>query len=161
MQFTPFPKLPRLSKLATITEKIDGTNAAVVIVAAGQAATKNPDGSTHFGFDNSLATVEGFHIGAQSRTRMLDTSAEGDNFGFAKWVLENAPELIKLGPGTHFGEWWALAFSAATVSACTRTGWLPKSQTGGSRCSTLHVGALTTLTRRAVVRLYRCWRVVR
>ena len=29
-----------------------------------------------------------------------------DNFGFAAWVQANAGELVKLGPGRHFGEWW-------------------------------------------------------
>ena len=26
--------------------------------------------------------------------------------GFAAWVRDNAEELAKLGPGSHFGEWW-------------------------------------------------------
>jgi hypothetical protein len=43
---------------------------------------------------------------AGSRTRWLDTSSKGDNFGFAKWVLERADELRALGPGRHFGEWY-------------------------------------------------------
>ncbi len=100
MQFQAFPKIGRLSKLATVTEKIDGTNAAVVIVPTGDSD------SAQGAATGALATLGGFHIGAQSRTRMLDTSAKGDNLGFAKWVLENAPALISLGAGLHFGEWW-------------------------------------------------------
>lgn len=79
LEFQEFPKTPRLSKLVIVTEKIDGTNAAVVITE---------DGS----------------IGAQSRSRLI--TPENDNFGFARWVQENAAELMQLGPGHHFGEWW-------------------------------------------------------
>ena len=31
---------------------------------------------------------------------------EDDNYGFARWVEGNKEELIKLGPGRHFGEWF-------------------------------------------------------
>lgn len=31
---------------------------------------------------------------------------EDDNHGFSRWVHTNLKELEKLGPGTHFGEWW-------------------------------------------------------
>jgi hypothetical protein len=39
-----------------------------------------------------------------SRKRYL--TRKEDNFGFAKFVEENAEELMKLGPGRHYGEWW-------------------------------------------------------
>jgi RNA ligase-like protein len=78
-EFVGFPKTPRLHKEVIVTEKIDGTNAAVVITEDGK-------------------------IGAQSRTRLI--SPFEDNFGFARWVHDNANELILLGPGHHFGEWW-------------------------------------------------------
>ena len=42
---------------------------------------------------------------AGSRSRWLDISSKGDNFGFAKWVEANADELLKLGEGRHYGEW--------------------------------------------------------
>jgi hypothetical protein len=41
---------------------------------------------------------------AGSRTQWITT--ENDNHGFAKWVEANKNELLKLGPGRHFGEWW-------------------------------------------------------
>lgn len=47
--------------------------------------------------------VGDFIIRAGSRTRFIQPG--NDNFGFAKWVHENAEELIKLGKGKHFGEW--------------------------------------------------------
>lgn len=79
-EFTPFPKLVRLTKDVIVTEKIDGTNAAVVVTDYGD-------------------------VYAQSRNRVL--SLTEDNYGFAKWVSENTTELAeKLGVGVHFGEWW-------------------------------------------------------
>lgn len=79
--FVGFQKLTRLSKGTLITEKIDGTNAQV------------------------LVTSEGLVV-AGSRNRYL--TVEDDNFGFARWVKDNEEELRKLGPGRHFGEWWGL-----------------------------------------------------
>lgn len=78
--FQPFPKIPRLSKEAMIiTEKIDGTNAQIWISPGGR-------------------------IQAGSRNRWI--TPEQDNFGFARWVEENKQELLKLGHGRHFGEWF-------------------------------------------------------
>jgi hypothetical protein len=63
-----------------ITEKIDGTNAAVGITDDGR-------------------------VYAQSRKRLI--APDDDNFGFARWVADNAGALSDtLGPGLHFGEWW-------------------------------------------------------
>lgn len=78
-KFEAFPKIPRLRRTVWISEKIDGANAQV-----------------HITEDN--------RIFAGSRNRWI-TPAD-DNYGFAKWVLENTEELLKLGPGTHYGEWW-------------------------------------------------------
>ena len=79
IEFQEFPKVPRLYKEVIVTEKIDGANAAVVITDDGQ-------------------------IAAQSRSRLI--TPQDDNFGFARWVADNKDELLKLGPGHHFGEWW-------------------------------------------------------
>jgi hypothetical protein len=78
--FAPFPKLSRLFREIIITEKIDGTNAQVVV------------------------SDDGTQVRAASRKRWIEPS--DDNFGFAKWVEENKEELAALGPGRHFGEWW-------------------------------------------------------
>lgn len=78
-QFEAFPKLHRLNGPVIVTEKIDGTNAAIII--------------------------ENGEIAAQSRTRII--TPEKDNFGFARWVYDNKDTLINtLGEGRHFGEWW-------------------------------------------------------
>lgn len=79
-EFVPFPKMARLSRGCVITEKLDGTNAQVFI---------DEDGVT---------------IRAGSRNRWLTPG--DDNFGFAGWVERNRDELLQLGPGRHFGEWW-------------------------------------------------------
>lgn len=79
--FVGFNKIARLSRECVITEKIDGTNASILITETGD-----------------------FLIGA--RTRWI--TPENDNFGFAAWATKNKEELLKLGPGQHFGEWWGL-----------------------------------------------------
>lgn len=79
MEFESFGKIARLSRECVITEKLDGTNACVYIGEAGE-----------------------FLVG--SRTRWI--TPEDDNYGFARWAHENKDELLKLGPGQHFGEWW-------------------------------------------------------
>lgn len=78
-EFRPFPKIPRMNRDIIITEKIDGTNAQVVV------------------------TLEG-DVYAGSRRRWI--TPDDDNFGFAAWVAEHADELRQLGPGQHFGEWY-------------------------------------------------------
>ncbi len=103
-QFQEFPKLARYSRDIVITEKIDGTNAQIAIsesgVGAENAITKVPDGNGG-----------NLWIFAGSRNRWLTLA--NDNYGFARWVLENATELIKLGPGRHFGEWWGSGIQRA------------------------------------------------
>lgn len=77
--FSEFPKMARYSREVIVTEKIDGTNAQILITEDGQVL-------------------------AGSRTRWI--TPENDNFGFAKWVKEHEEELKGLGVGRHFGEWW-------------------------------------------------------
>ena len=79
VEFQPFPKIARLSREIVITEKIDGSNAQIHITEAGMVL-------------------------AGSRTRWITPAA--DNFGFAAWVEAHRGELLSLGPGSHFGEWW-------------------------------------------------------
>jgi len=77
--FSGFPKMARLSREVLITEKIDGTNAQILITEDG-----------------------GFFTG--SRKRWI--TPENDNFGFSAWAHDNKDELMKLGVGRHCGEWW-------------------------------------------------------
>lgn len=77
--FEPFPKIPRLKRECVVTEKIDGTNAQIIITESGE-------------------------LFAGSRNRLITVG--DDNYGFARWVQDNREELLKLGQGRHFGEWW-------------------------------------------------------
>lgn len=79
MDFVGFPKIPRLSREIVITEKIDGTNCCIYIGEDGE-----------------------FRVG--SRTRWI--TPENDNYGFARWAWDNVDELLKLGVGRHYGEFW-------------------------------------------------------
>lgn len=97
--FQVFPKVPRWSRDVVITEKIDGTNAQIFI-------QEIPSG--HIYQSDFIVSHEDkeYALRAGSRNRYL--TVESDNFLFAKWVRDNARELVKLGPGRHFGEWWGL-----------------------------------------------------
>lgn len=81
MEFKSWPKITRIEnrRQPIFTEKIDGTNACIVIGDNGEFA-------------------------CQSRTRFV--TPDNDNFGFAMWAYENMAELFKMGPGYHYGEWW-------------------------------------------------------
>ena len=96
MQFQEFPKMSRLSREIIVTEKIDGTNASITIT--NTVIDKYPEDS------NIIATLDGFNIRTGSRTRWI--TPKDDNFGSSNWVFANKEEIVKLGEGTHFGEWW-------------------------------------------------------
>lgn len=95
--FEPFPKIARLRRDITVTEKLDGTNAQIYITPDTSAPEMLPDIPWVGSFGN-------VRIAAGSRNRWI--TPENDNYGFARWVKENAEELLKLGEGRHFGEWW-------------------------------------------------------
>lgn len=81
-EFQPFPKIGRYSRDIIVTEKIDGTNAQILITEDGC-------------------------ILAGSRNRWLSPEKGKDNFGFAAWVRDHADELREgLGVGRHYGEWY-------------------------------------------------------
>ena len=100
--FRAFGKIARLNREVIVTEKIDGTNAQICIVRADQAVSE----SAIAGVRTAMVEHDGvlYDIFAGSRTRWIVPG--DDNFAFAKWVHENANELVKLGEGHHFGEWW-------------------------------------------------------
>lgn len=103
MEFQEFPKMARLSREVIVTEKIDGTNAQIYIVA-------NPEGFYTQKYPDAAVIAQGSCGGepavmfAGSRTRYI--TPQDDNFGFAAWAVENAESLFGLGFGRHFGEWW-------------------------------------------------------
>lgn len=79
MDFIEFPKMARYSRDVIVTEKIDGTNSQICITEEGEFLTG-------------------------SRTRWV--TPEDDNHGFSRWAHEHKDELMALGVGRHFGEWW-------------------------------------------------------
>jgi hypothetical protein len=80
MEFESWPKIPRSKQNGIIiTEKLDGTNAQVAINESGE-----------------------MFVG--SRNRWLGPGQ--DNFGFHAWCMEHRDELLTLGAGRHYGEWY-------------------------------------------------------
>jgi hypothetical protein len=79
--YPKFQKIARLRRECIITEKIDGTNALIWIGENGE-----------------------FRTG--SRTRWITPEKGCDNAGFSVWAHEHKEELLQLGPGHHYGEWW-------------------------------------------------------
>lgn len=80
IEFQPWPSIARLHRGMVVTEKIDGSNAAVVISDEGE-------------------------FFAQSRKRIIEPG--NDNFGFAAWAHANQDALTEiLGVGRHYGEWF-------------------------------------------------------
>ena len=101
IEFQEWPKIPRLNRDITITEKIDGTNAAVGILTGNEADTAGLGEDAGKG----IYPLGGVFVYAQSRSQII-TPAQ-DNKGFAKWVWNHAEELASiLGVGIHHGEWW-------------------------------------------------------
>jgi len=101
MEFEAFNKIPRLSREIVITEKIDGTNAQVVIFNR-DALTPEDLVTPH------ISVVSGgidWAVFVGSRTIWL--TEHTDNKGFFAWVYSHVNELVEgLGEGRHYGEWW-------------------------------------------------------
>jgi hypothetical protein len=119
IEFQEFPKIPRYRREVAITEKIDGTNAAVVWFPVPQTGSPEEFSADTSLPENAIAVrmlvdQHGVPIGphyllAQSRQRFITPARvkpKNDNYGFAQWVDSNVDELTKLGPGVHYGEWW-------------------------------------------------------
>lgn len=122
--FRPFSKMPRLNREVIITEKIDGTNAQIVIAHRAvvqqcfHEGTLNEVGPDYATPDHIIAQQGDYVLLAGSRTRWIRPKQPGekgdpDNYGFAAWVSQNAIELFKLGEGRHFGEWFGSGINRA------------------------------------------------
>lgn len=99
--FTAFPKMARLTRDCRILEKLDGTNAQVLIYDP-EIYGSAEDPNSYTSAKDSTGKV--WFIKAGSRNRFV--TPQNDNYGFAGWVWRNAEELVGLGEGRHFGEWW-------------------------------------------------------
>ncbi|WP_405061913.1 hypothetical protein OG474_09730 [Kribbella sp. NBC_01505] len=116
--FQAWPKTPRLFRDMVVTEKLDGTNAAVIIEDAWDHLDDSGRsfGAYHLEYikswvahDAKVVEHDGriYLVGAQSRKQLVTPGKSTDNHGFAGWVYEHAADLVALlGPGRHFGEWW-------------------------------------------------------
>lgn len=80
-EFIAYKKIPRYRRDIIISEKIDGTNAVIHIDEYG-------------------------NVLAGSRSRWISPGKQTDNHGFAAWVQGNKEDLLQLGPGYSFGEWY-------------------------------------------------------
>lgn len=129
IEFRAWPKIARLYRDIVVTEKIDGTNAAIGIQEfpfgwhVGGTCRGAVDGCDDSGLHDHempenatlvmglLSTDDGLPVNeylvyAQSRSRVI-APGKTDNHGFAAWVHGNAEALVAtLGAGLHFGEWW-------------------------------------------------------
>ena len=82
VEFKSWGKIVRGNKeQVVVTEKMDGTNACIII-------------------------EDGEVVAAQSRNQII--TPDKDNYGFAGWVDRNKDVLRELGDGYHFGEWVGL-----------------------------------------------------
>jgi hypothetical protein len=80
--FKSFNSIEYLDKLLMrITQKIHGSNSQIRIDE----------------------TETGYFLRTGSRNRWI--MPHDDNFGFSKFVYDNGEEFLRLGPGTHYGEW--------------------------------------------------------
>jgi hypothetical protein len=112
-EFVAYKKIPRYRRDIIITEKIDGTNAVIHIAESGVMT-------------------------AGSRSRWIAPGKSTDNHGFAQWVEDHYEELLVLGPGYTFGEWYGSGINrgyglkngekhfALFVDPVDRKGELPK-----------------------------------
>lgn len=111
-EFRDFGKIARWSRNVVISEKIDGTNASIYMGEDGE-----------------------FLVG--SRNRWI--TPDDDNYGFAAWAYANRDELMKLGAGHHFGEWWGLGIQRKYNVPEKRFSLFNTSRWGESRPACCHV----------------------
>jgi hypothetical protein len=118
--FVPFQKIGRLSREIIITEKIDGTNG---VIAIGEDGT--------------------FEVGSRNRWILPDQ----DSFGFLMWCLQNKDELMRLGPGRHYGEWWGRGIQRGYDQANKRFSLFNTSRWGGVETRPACCGVVPVLYR--------------
>lgn len=112
IQFEEMPKIARLVRECSVQEKLDGTNSSVHILPVGQPRFAFVAWLERLLFGAVRPRIDPqavwhnteWQILAGSRTRFVTPS--NDNQGFARWVRDHAEDLLKLGKGSHFGEWW-------------------------------------------------------
>jgi len=118
MKFIEFKKIPRLSRDIIISEKLDGSNGQIVVMTKEKIILEcekcdytSDDFIEKFCLyihpeNPHVEESDKLYLFAASRNRWLTTGKQNDNMGFATWVKENALDLVMLGEGRHYGEWY-------------------------------------------------------
>lgn len=107
-----WPKIPRLFRDCEITEKIDGTN-AVVLLTDGQELS-DPDTALPGFTKNGTPDIEVPGTGPPHKARYIFVGSrrrwltkDEDNFGFWQWVADRAEQFHETLPnGRYYGEFW-------------------------------------------------------
>jgi hypothetical protein len=102
--YPKFRPIPRLHRRIVITEKIHGSNGLIEVTKVDDF--NDPDGIGVVVIHNG----EHYVLRAGSRNRWL--TPDSDNFGFARFVWDNAQSLVSLGEGKHYGEWFGKGINA-------------------------------------------------
>ena len=103
--FEPWPKIPRLFSKCVVTEKIDGTNAQILVMDSRTLEPRELEQAIEDADKGRAIRRNLLFMYAFSRKRHIWPGK--DNFAFASWVSGNQDVLLDtLGPGRHFGEWW-------------------------------------------------------
>jgi len=118
MRFVEFKKIPRLSREVIVTEKLDGSNGQIVVMTEEKIILEcehcdytSDDFIEKFCLyihpeNPHVEESDKLYLFAASRNRWLSTGKQNDNHAFAYWVQEHGAELVMLGEGRHFGEWY-------------------------------------------------------
>lgn len=133
MDHVAFPKIPRLIRECVVTEKLDGSNMCIHIghkpFTVGETLFLRGEPVEYLGAiseDSAMVkkvvldgiieedevklsmltsrTVDPDQFLIGSRNRWIDVKM--DHYNFAKWCQDHKDELLGLGVGTHYGEWW-------------------------------------------------------
>jgi hypothetical protein len=102
--YPKFRPIPRLHRRIVITEKIHGSNGLIEVTKVDDF--NDPEGVGVVVIHNG----EHYVLRAGSRNRWL--TPDDDNFGFARFVWDNAQSLVNLGEGKHYGEWFGKGINA-------------------------------------------------
>ena len=117
MRFVEFKKIPRLSRDIIVTEKLDGSNGQICVFSLESIKKEFAVIEQMYEWieqyclyihpeNPHVEESDKLYLFAASRNRWLTTGKQNDNHAFAYWVKEHACDLVMLGEGRHFGEYY-------------------------------------------------------
>ena len=117
MRFVEFKKIPRLSRDIIVTEKLDGSNGQICVFSLESIKKEFAVIEQMYEWieqyclyihpeNPHVEESDKLYLFAASRNRWLTTGKQNDNHAFAYWAKEHGVELVMLGEGRHFGEWY-------------------------------------------------------